>query len=144
MQMHRCQGGVRSGAGVYRCAKDFHQGGRVIRGPGQGKVRRDPRRLYQDEMYAVGRKHVLVSEEVGHVVASRSLRCATLHCPRIPGRVATFAVIIGETLERAKRHAPWWCVEELCGLASWERSHNMLVPMLHGVVIDVFNNKQHL
>ena len=77
---------------------------------------------------------------------SRRLQCAILHCPRSPGRVKPFVFIIGETLKEAKRHAPWWCVEELelCGLASWERSHNMLMPIPHMVVVDVLDSKQHL
>ena len=37
--------GGRGGAGVCRCAKDFHQGGRVFRGPGHGKALRGPRTL---------------------------------------------------------------------------------------------------
>ena len=121
-------------AGVDRCAKDIYQGGRVCWGPGHGKARKDPSRLYEDEMYAAGRKHVFVSEKAGQIVTSRRLQCAMLHCPHSPGRVEPFVFIIGEALEGAKRHAPWWCVEELYGLASWERSHNMLMPMPHMVV----------
>jgi len=95
-------------------------------------------------MYAVGRKHVFVSEEVRHIVTIRRLQCAMLHCPRCPGRVEPFVFIIGETLEGAKGHAPWWCVEELCGLASWELLHNMLMPIPHMVVADVRDNMQDL
>ena len=57
----------------------------------------------QDEMHAVGRKHAFVSEEVGHIVTSRRLRCAMLTVHVVLAE-SNPSFIIGETLEGAKKH----------------------------------------